>query len=116
LAGIDRAMDRITENLGLIPGVDAARTRGARGNETRVLARTANIMVKVETSPVMRGVVFDSSSKRVHPMSCSIQTGWTLPTRMKAVKWKLINLHKLIKSDPQKHAQQTSALVALLKQ
>lgn len=65
LAGIDRAMDRITENLGLIPGMDASRSRGGSGNETRVLARTANIMVKIETSPVMRGVVFESSIKRV---------------------------------------------------
>jgi len=244
LAGIDRAMDRITENLGLIPGVDAARTRGARGNETRILARTANIMVKIETSPVIRGVVFDSGSKRVtrrvedefgfaeatvvsfedvyggkivaaldrqHPrdlfdikllyenegltsdlfkaflvyLSSSSRPPHELlnPNRLDmadayekelagmpaaavsleelfdvrsrlirdiqsrlsgdtaeflkslqagepdfnliglsgagnlpAVKWKLINLHKLIKSDPKKHAQQTSAIVALMKQ
>ena len=243
LAGIDRAMDRITENLGLMPGVDASRIRGASGNETRILARTANIMVKIETSPVIRGVVFDSSSKRVtrrvekefgfaeatvvsfedvyggkivaaldrqHPRDLfdikllyenegltndifnaflvylssssrpahellnpnqldiadayekelagmpenpvsledlydvrsrlirdiqsrlsggaaeflkSLQAGEPnfnligLPgtANLPAVKWKLINLQKLIRTDPQKHAQQTSALVALFK-
>ncbi len=65
LSGIDKAMDRICDVAGSIPGVKATRIAGGSGNETRVLASAGNIMVKIETSPVMRGVVFPCDTRRV---------------------------------------------------
>jgi predicted nucleotidyltransferase component of viral defense system len=65
LSEIDKAMDRISEIIASLPGIEAKRIRGGGGNETRVLARTGSTMVKIETSPVTRGVVFPSSSRRV---------------------------------------------------
>ena len=65
LLEIDNAMDRINDNVGAIPGIESTRTQGGGGSETRVLAQTGNTMVKIETSPVTRGVVFPSSNRRV---------------------------------------------------
>ena len=65
LSEIDKAMDRISEIIVSLPGIEAKRIRGGGGNETRVLAWTGNTMVKIETSPVTRGVIFPSSSRRV---------------------------------------------------
>jgi predicted nucleotidyltransferase component of viral defense system len=65
LSEIDKTMDRIGEVIASLPGIKSTRIRGGGGNETRVLAQTGNTMVKVETSPVTRGVVFPSSSRRV---------------------------------------------------
>jgi predicted nucleotidyltransferase component of viral defense system len=65
LSEIDEAMDRICEAVGSIPGVKPTRILGGGGNETRVLARAGNAMVKIEASPVTRGVVFPCDTKRV---------------------------------------------------
>ena len=65
LTEIDKAMDRICESTGSIPGVESKRIRGGSENETRVLARVGNVLVKIETSPVLRGVVFPGNTKRV---------------------------------------------------
>jgi len=65
LVEIDKAMDRICESTGSIPGVESKRIRGGSENETRVLARAGNVLVKIETSPVLRGVVFPGNTKRV---------------------------------------------------
>lgn len=65
LSEIDKAMGRICEVAGSIPGVKSTRIAGGGGNETRVLASVGDVMVKIETSPVTRGVVFPCISKRV---------------------------------------------------
>jgi len=65
LSEIDQAMGRICKIAGSLHGITTSRIAGGGGNETRVLARSDNIMVKIETSPVTRGVVFPSHTKRV---------------------------------------------------
>ncbi|WP_312887681.1 nucleotidyl transferase AbiEii/AbiGii toxin family protein [Rhizobium laguerreae] len=60
-------MDRITAAAnGGIPGLDARRIAGG-GGATRIRARLKGDEVKVETSPVMRGVVHDPEQRDVMP-------------------------------------------------
>ena len=65
LADIDAAMDRIAAAGSKVRGVTASRIPGGGGGATRVLFRRGSATVKVETSPVTRGVVFEPETKRV---------------------------------------------------
>ncbi len=65
LADIDAAMDRIAEAGSKVRGVTSSRIAG--GGATRVLFQRGAATVKVETSPVTRGVVFEPEIKRVSP-------------------------------------------------
>lgn len=67
LADIDDAMDRIAKAGSKVRGVTATRIAGGGGGATRVLFRRGSATVKVETSPVTRGVVFEPETKRVSP-------------------------------------------------
>lgn len=67
LAEIDMAMDRIGASGEAIAGATASRIAGGGGGATRVLFQRGTATVKVETSPVTRGVVFDTETKRVTP-------------------------------------------------
>lgn len=65
LADIDSAMDRIGAAGKRLPGIRATRIPGGRGAATKVLFQHGAVGVKVETSPVTRGVVFTPQTKRV---------------------------------------------------
>lgn len=67
LADIDAAMDRIAAAGSEVRGVTTSRIAGGGGGATRVLFRRGSATVKVETSPVTRGVVFEPETKRVSP-------------------------------------------------
>jgi hypothetical protein len=67
LADIDAAMDRIGAAGSKVRGVKSTRIPGGGGGATRVLFQRGAASVKVETSPVTRGVVFDPEIKRVSP-------------------------------------------------
>ncbi|MEM7746739.1 MAG: nucleotidyl transferase AbiEii/AbiGii toxin family protein [Pseudomonadota bacterium] len=64
LAGINVAMDRISERGG-IGTIGSSRIAGGGGGATRVLFQRGAATVKVETSPVTRGVVFEPDRRRV---------------------------------------------------
>lgn len=64
LAEIDAAMDRLGVAGGKIPGVRAGRIAGDGWGATRVLFQRGAATVKVETSPVMRGVVCEPAIRR----------------------------------------------------
>ncbi len=66
LAGINTAMDRIAEKGG-VGTIRASRVAGGGGGATRVLFQRGSVSVKVETSPVTRGVVFEPARRRVSP-------------------------------------------------
>ena len=67
LTGIDDAMDRIAEAGSKVRGVTSSRIAGDGSGATRVLFKQGAATVKVETSPVMRGVVFEPKIRRVAP-------------------------------------------------
>lgn len=68
LAGINDAMDRIAAGARRLRGAEAERIAGGGGEETRVLARLRSATVKIETSPVLRGVVFEPGLRAVSPV------------------------------------------------
>jgi len=58
LEGIDESLNRIVANIGkYMPRVHAQRISGRGNHETRILLSEGSTRVKVETSPVARGVV-----------------------------------------------------------
>lgn len=58
LAEINVTLDRICEDMqGAVVGLRAKRVAGGSGGDTRILVSQSNVEVKIETSPVMRGVV-----------------------------------------------------------
>lgn len=68
LAEIDEALDRITAAAnGGIAGLDARRIAGGGGGATRIRARLGGAEVKIETSPVTRGVVHAPEPRDVSP-------------------------------------------------
>ena len=67
LAEINAAMDRIAAAGSKLRGVTSTRIAGGGGGATRVMFQRGTATVKVETSPVMRGVVFEPEFKRVSP-------------------------------------------------
>ncbi|PQA89239.1 nucleotidyl transferase AbiEii/AbiGii toxin family protein [Hyphococcus luteus] len=66
LAAINAAMDRIGAAGETINGVTAKRIAGGGGGATRVQFQRGSSTVKVETSPVTRGVVFEPAMRRVN--------------------------------------------------
>lgn len=68
LADIDAALDRIAQDIeGHISGATAQRISGGGGGDTRVLVNRHGVEVKIETSPVSRGVVNEPEIKEVSP-------------------------------------------------
>ena len=67
LESINAAMERLCTSISKLPGITTQRIQGGGGNATRVLVKQADVTVKIETSPVTRGVVFDPEEKRVSP-------------------------------------------------
>ncbi len=66
LAEINEAMDRIVCSIERgIKGAKARQIRGGGGIATRVLARLDGVEIKIETSPVTRGVVHDPETRHV---------------------------------------------------
>lgn len=60
LVEINEAMDRIAASIESgIKGANAQRIKGGGGGATRILARRSGAEIKIETSPVTRGVVHD---------------------------------------------------------
>ena len=57
LKAIDDAFNRLTTQISKLPGVTAKRIAGGGGGDTRILANMDGVTVKIETSPVMRGVI-----------------------------------------------------------
>lgn len=64
LADINAGMDRIATGGAAVGGVCASRIAGGGGGATRVLFQRGASKVKVETSPVMRGAVFEPEMRR----------------------------------------------------
>lgn len=68
LAEIDATLERISADLQQsLRGVRVKRVDGGGGGDTRILVTQANVDVKIETSPVMRGTVNAHESKIVSP-------------------------------------------------
>lgn len=66
LAGIDASLDRIATGIErTISGTEVRRAVGGGGGETRILARLGSAEIKIETSPVMRGVVHEPEWREV---------------------------------------------------
>ncbi|RCV88425.1 nucleotidyl transferase AbiEii/AbiGii toxin family protein [Billgrantia montanilacus] len=66
LAEINEAMDRIATAIERgIRGAHAQRIKGGGGVATRILARLNGAEIKIETSPVTRGVVHDPETRSV---------------------------------------------------
>jgi predicted nucleotidyltransferase component of viral defense system len=66
LAAIDEALARIAASIErTIPGARAQRIAGGGDGATRILARLGQTEIKVETSPVTRGVVHDPEWREV---------------------------------------------------
>ncbi|PZV37032.1 nucleotidyl transferase AbiEii/AbiGii toxin family protein [Mesorhizobium kowhaii] len=66
LADIDETLDRIVAAASRgIPRLDARRIEGGGGGATRIKARLDGAEVKIETSPVTRGVVHDPERREV---------------------------------------------------
>lgn len=66
LTDIDETMNRImAAATGGIKGLDAQRIAGGGGGATRIRARLNGAEVKIETSPVTRGVVHDPETRSV---------------------------------------------------
>ncbi|WP_263405571.1 nucleotidyl transferase AbiEii/AbiGii toxin family protein [Wenzhouxiangella sp. AB-CW3] len=66
LAEIDAALDRIAAGIErTVKGARTQRMAGGRGGETWVFARLGSAEIKIETSPVMRGVVHEPEWREV---------------------------------------------------
>lgn len=66
LSEINEAMDRIAGAIeGGIVGAQTQRIKGGGGGATRLLARMGGVEIKIETSPVTRGVVHDPETLSV---------------------------------------------------
>jgi hypothetical protein len=66
LAEIDAGLERIAKDISdNVPDASAARIAGGGGGETRLLVRRGGVDVKIETSPVSRGVVNEPEPKAV---------------------------------------------------
>lgn len=66
LAQIDEAMNRLCGAISTgIGGSQARRIQGGGGSETRVQVRHGNAEIKIETSPVTRGVVHETEPRMV---------------------------------------------------
>ncbi len=69
LADINAALTRVADRIeSILPRTRAVRIQGGGGGETRILVRQGAIEVKIETSPVTRGVVQEPVRMRVMEM------------------------------------------------
>lgn len=68
LKDIDAALERIRIEVSrVLPNTTARRIAGGSGGDTRVLVRQRGVEVKIETSPVTRGVVNEPERRSVVP-------------------------------------------------
>lgn len=67
LGNINAAMERLAVSIAQIPGIQTKRIPGGGEGATRVQAQKQGVTVKIETTPVARGVVFEPGVKRVSP-------------------------------------------------
>ncbi|WP_375204400.1 nucleotidyl transferase AbiEii/AbiGii toxin family protein [Hyphococcus sp.] len=67
LKAIDDAFNRLAAQISKLPGVAAKRIAGGGGGDTRILANMDGVTVKIETSPVMRGVIGEPRLMRAAP-------------------------------------------------
>ena len=66
LAEIDEALDRIVASIERrVSGSKVHRAPGGGGGATRILARLGSAEIKIETSPVARGVVHEPERRAV---------------------------------------------------
>jgi predicted nucleotidyltransferase component of viral defense system len=66
LADINETLDRVMASaIGGIHGLEARRIDGGGGGATRIRARLGSAEIKIETSPVTRGVVHDPERREV---------------------------------------------------
>jgi len=66
LAEIDAALERVRGRIeATVPNARTQRIAGGGGGDTRVLARRGAAEVKIETSPVARGVVHEPARRTV---------------------------------------------------
>jgi predicted nucleotidyltransferase component of viral defense system len=66
LAEIDVGLTRIAQDIcDNAPAARATRIAGGGGGETRLLVRRGSVEIKIETSPVLRGVVHDPAPRAV---------------------------------------------------
>jgi len=65
LGNINAAMERLAESIAKIPNIQTKRIPGGGEGATRVQASKEGVTVKIETTPVTRGVVFETELKRV---------------------------------------------------
>jgi len=67
LENINAAMERLAASIEKLPGIQTRRILGGGQGATRVQAKKQGVTVKIETTPVTRGVVFDPEIKRISP-------------------------------------------------
>ena len=65
LGNINAAMERLAVSIAQIPSIKTNRILGGGQGATRVQAGKGSVTVKIETTPVTRGVVFEPEIKRV---------------------------------------------------
>ena len=65
LGNINAAMERLAVSIAQIPSIETNRILGGGQGATRVQASKGRVTVKIETTPVTRGVVFEPEIKRV---------------------------------------------------
>ena len=65
LTNINAAMERLAASIAKLPGIRTKRILGGGQGATRVQASKQAVTVKIETTPVTRGVVFDPGIKRI---------------------------------------------------
>jgi len=65
LTNINAAMERLAASIAKLPGIRTKRILGGGQGATRVQASKQAVTVKIETTPVTRGVVFDPEIKRI---------------------------------------------------
>ena len=75
LENINAAMERLAASIAKLPGIRTKRILGGGQGATRVQASKQAVTVKIETTPVTRGVVFDPEIKRI-PASVEEQFGF----------------------------------------
>ncbi len=65
LVQIDETLTSIMEDINKVPGLTAKRIAGGGGGATRISADDGNARVKIETSPVTRGIVGNTQTMPV---------------------------------------------------
>jgi len=115
LGEINETLDRIMDVAnGGIPRRQAQRIEGGGGGAIPVRARLDGAEVKIETSPVTRGVVHGNTAQfllSLHDGEPDFKAvGFPKAHTLPAVRWKLLNLKKLAHENVAKHAAQRAEL------